>query len=204
MKNQREFLAPMTGVEAANRAQYVLKRWKYRAWSIPGGVRFERSTPIAGLAVIHPHLVHARIDMQILELPEGKCRISLNQTILKFGQPFTRLDKAVWLGDLEDVESYVGRREELQVDRVQQNAYAGRMTLVFLAYATFPALLAGAVTGFLTQAGLVGLIAGLVVILIAALFLPIIPLRMPDFPLDNALPPAPGGSNYIRNSTDQR
>ncbi|MBC8063906.1 MAG: hypothetical protein H7Y17_03690 [Chlorobia bacterium] len=194
MRNERQFIAPMSAVEAAQRAQYVLGKWKFKFWSIPGGIRFERSVPLAGLMVIHPHQVHSRIDLHLQELGEGACRVFVKHQVFKFGQPSSNLDKIVWLGDVEDLEAALQRREEPKLDRNRQDRYAGAISIKFILATIVPPVIA-AIWLVATGERMATFLMLLVLILVAILF-PFLPFRMPHFPLENQLPPF--DSNYVR------
>lgn len=188
----------MPGLEAASRAHNVLGRWRYRSWAIPGGTRFERSFPLSALLVVHPHHVHSRIDMTIRETGDGRCQVTLVQNVYKLGQPSSRLDKEVWEGDLIDVEASLMRREEPVIDRTRQNAYAGKVSGLYIGFVIVPILIIGALVGFIYANAILGAAIALGLLAVAAITMPFVPFQMPDFPLENALPPAPGGSNYLR------
>lgn len=194
MRNERQFIAPMSAIEAAQRAQWVLGKWKFNFWSIPGGIRFERSLPLAGLMVLHPHQVHARIDIHFQDLGDGTCRVFVEHRVFKFGQPSSNLDKMVWMGDLEDLEGALLRREEPKLDRVRQNAYAGSISIKYLLAIVLPCIAAS--VWLFISGHFIGPLILMVCMVGAALLLPVLPFRMPDFPLPNTLPEFQ--SNYPR------
>jgi len=181
-------------MEAAQRAQYVLSRWKYRGWSIPGGIRFERAFSLSGLFAIHPHQVHTHIDLQIEEKPNG-CSITAVQTVYKLGQPCSNLDKMVWKGDLDDLEAAVVHRAPLKRDRIKENGYAGAVSIKFIVVAVLPPLVAA--LWLLFQQNFVGSAAMIALLAIAAIVMPYLPFKMPHFPLEGELPPF--DSNYPRS-----
>lgn len=187
----------MSAMEAAQRAQYVLGKWKYRSWGIPGGVRFERGFAGSALVVIRAHHVHATIDLLLQDLGEEKCQVSIDQKVMKLGQPSTNLDKIVWLGDVEDVEAMLLRREEPKLDRIREDDYAGKVSLKYICFAVIPPLVAALwlyIIGNLVGAIIAGLLT-----LVTIPILPKLPFRMPHFPIENQVPPPPFESNYIRN-----
>jgi hypothetical protein len=194
MRNERQFIAPMPAIEAAQRAQWVLGKWRFNFWSIPGGIRFERSLPLAGLMVLHPHQVHCRIDVHFQDRGDGTCQVLVNQRVFKFGQPSSNLDKMVWMGDLEDLEGALLRREEPKIDRIRQNAYAGAISMKYLLAIVLPSLVAAAWLFILGN--WIGPAVLMVCMIGAALLLPVLPFKMPHFPLPNTLPAFQ--SNYPR------
>jgi hypothetical protein len=194
MRNERQFIAPMTAIEAAQRAQWVLGKWKFNFWSIPGGIRFERSLPLAGLMVLHPHQVHCRIDIHFQDLADGTCQVFVDHRVFKFKQPSSNLDKMVWMGDLEDLEGALLRREEPKIDRVRQNAYAGAVSIKYLLAIIVPCMAAS--IWLFVLGSLVGPLILVACMVVAALLLPVLPFRMPDYPLPNMLPEFQ--SNYPR------
>lgn len=196
MKSERRFVAPMNAIEASQRAQYVLAKWKYRAWSIKGGIRFERSMPLAGLVAVHPHHVHARIDALLYEQPDGACSVQVTQEVFKYGQPCSNLDKMVWQGDLDDLERALTERREPAIDRNRENSYAGMISFKFIFVAILVPLIAFA--WLLFNDNKLGAILMLVVIVLSAVILPHLPFRMPHFPLENRLPEF--DSNYPRGN----
>jgi hypothetical protein len=196
MHTDRQFIAPMSAAEAAERSKYVLGKWKFKCWSVPNGIRFERSVPFAGLMVIHPHHVHCRIDLFFRDREDGSCEVRMSQQVFKFGQPSTNLDKQVWHGDTEDVEANLVRREEPRIDRTKQNSYAGLVSVKYLLISVLPPLV---VAGWLVAVDRpIGAICCVLVVVAAAIVMPRLPFRMPDFPLDNQVPTAPFTSNYPR------
>ena len=194
----------MSGLEAASRAHNVLEKWGYRGRAISGGIRFERGFFLSAMFAVHPHHVHSRIEITIQETGPGSCQVSLTLHVYKLGQPSSRLDKEVWMGELDDVEASLMRREEPRIDRSKQNAHAGKMSGLFIGFVIMPCLLIGALAGLATHNVLVGAGVALGLLLVAAVAMPFLPFQMPDFPLENALPPAPGGSNYLRPGQDRK
>lgn len=195
MRAHREFTAPMSALEASQRAQYILRRWRYKCWTTREGLRFERGTPGSAIVAVNPHHVHARIDLFLADLDDGTCKVVVDQDVFKLGQPCSRLDKIVWRGDLDDLEASLTRRADLTVDRVRQDRYAASISYKYLGFVIAPPLFA--LFWFLSrdQWAEVAAMGGLVAV--SALILPLLPFRMPDFPLENTLPEFP--SNYLRS-----
>jgi hypothetical protein len=186
----------MAAREAAERAKYILSKWKFKFWSIPGGIRFERSVPLAGLAAINPHDVHSRIDMLFMEKEDGSCEITIRHQVFKLGRPGSTLDDQVWLGDLEDLEAGLLKREEPKIDRARQNRYAGRMYFKYCFFVVIP--LFGVATWLVFDGRFLAALLCIVVFIGTLILMPFLPFRMPYFPLDNKVPDAPFTSNYPR------
>lgn len=196
MRNQRQFDAPMSAMEAAQRAQYILGKWNYRSWGIPGGVRFERGFTGSALFVFRPHQVHAIIDLHLQEVDQSRCRVTVEQKVMKLGQPCPNLDKMVWAGDLDDLEAMLTRREEPSIDRVGQDRYAGAVSLKYIFAIVLPLLVSFGI--FYVLGNLVTALVSIVLLVGSAVIMPYLPFKMPHFPLENQMPPPPFESNYVR------
>lgn len=194
MRDARTFVAPMNATEAAQRAQYVLGKWRYKFWSIPNGIRFERAFAGSALFAVNPHHVHSRIDVLLSEKSDGTCEVSAEQRVYKFGQPCSNLDKLVWRGDMDDLEASLARREEPSIDRIRQDHYAASISFKYIGFVIVPVLAALFWFLFNEQYLQVAVMGTLTVA--TALILPRLPFKMPHFPLDNV--PPPFQSNYPR------
>lgn len=186
----------MSAMEAAQRAQYVLGKWGYRFWGIPGGVRFERGFTGSALFVFKPHQVHTIINLQLQELDQSRCRVSVEQKVMKLGQPCPNLDKMVWAGDLDDLEAMLTKYEEPAIDRTRQDRYAGAVSLKYICFVILPLLVAFGV--FYAMGNLATAMVSLVLMILSAVILPYLPFKMPHFPLENHIPAPPFESNYVR------
>ena len=195
MHEQREFIAPMNALEASQRAQYVLRRWKYRHLQNCQGLRFERGKPGSALVAVNPHHVHARIDLFLTEQRDSTCRVVVEQRVFKLGQPCSNLDKLVWRGDLDDVQAALTRRADLSVDRVRQDRYAASVSYKYLAFVVTPPLIA--LLWLVFNDRWIGVAAMGALLAIVAFVLPLLPFQMPEFKLENTVPEFP--SNYLRN-----
>lgn len=191
----------MSAIEAAQRAQYVLGKWGYRFWGIPGGVRFERGFTGSALFVFRPHQVHTIINLHLQELDQTRCRVTVEQKVMKLGQPCPNLDKMVWIGDLDDLEAMLTKRQEPVIDRTRQDLYAGAVSLKYICFVIFPLLVAfGA---FYALGNLVTAMVSLGLMTLSAIILPFLPFKMPHLPLENQVPPPPFESNCVRNSNQR-
>lgn len=196
MRTYLEFDAPMSAMEAAQRAQYVLGKWKYRYWGVIGGVRFERAFSGSALVAVQPHHIHTTIDLGLEDLGDGRCRVTIDQRVMKLGQPATNLDKMVWRGDVDDLEAVLLRREEPRIDRIRQDRYAGLVSYKYFGFVILPALIATA--AFLGLSNWVVGVASAVMLILSAVIMPYLPFKMPHFPLENQMPAPPFESNYMR------
>lgn len=191
----------MSAQEAAQRAQYVLGKWKFRYWGVIGGVRFERAFAGSALVAVQPHHVHSTIELGLEDLGDERCRVTIDHRVMKLGQPSPSLDKMVWMGDLEDLEAMLLRREEPKIDRIRQDRYAGLVSYKYLGIVVLPLIVAAGV--FFALENWIAAFTCILLVVVSAAILPFLPFKMPHFPLENQIPAPPFESNYLRGG-DQR
>lgn len=197
MNKTREFETACSPLEAASRAQTILAALRFRIKGVGNELKGERSFPFSGALVVRPQQVHCLLDIQIMPLPSGGCRISVRQRVFKMGSPASMLDKVVWNGELDDLENMIVRHQPPKVDRIKQDLYSGRITWIFIGFAGFVATIFGFPAASVW--GVVGgLLTGLLIFVVLALMLPYFPFPVREFPLENPMPEADFDSNYIR------
>lgn len=196
MRSERQFSIPISAVEAIHRAKYLLGKTKYRCSQTPEGLRCERAYFGSGFVAIRPHHVHALVNISLRDSMNGSCEVAVEQKIMKLGQPSSNLDKMVWKGEIDDLEAYLTRNEEPRIDRIEQDVYAGKVTLKYVLAVVLP--LSGVLIYFLATMNYVGGAIALVLFLLTVVMLPFLPFKMPEFPLENQVPAPPFVSNYLR------
>ncbi len=183
MHYQRSFVSPNSCAVCRARVKKLLETYGFRIVKEENLLEFERSARGAGLVATQPRSVHTTLVVWLSEEGDG-CSVLLTEVVQKYGQPASRLDKALWEGELDDIEALLIRNEPPNQDRAKQNASAGTFAVVAVAFMLLLYIIVAVLRSVLGFSFWVELLLFFLVTLPVVAFYSLVPLRPRNFPID--------------------